>query len=114
MKQEYKDGCMNFLMDDHCDIAEMVGESLEKEIESFKELLREDIHMPEKITESTISSNTEQEIARIYSEKVKGTPMHELVELSIKADYLMKNFGYDMAAFKKAYMICRKINYKKD
>lgn len=111
MKSEHNEACMKFLMDGHYDIAELVGDSLEKEVEEFVELLRSG-NMPAKITESTIQANSNDQIAKMYAEDVKGTFAHELVELYVKIDNLMKNFGFDLDAYKKAYSIYYKDKHK--
>lgn len=111
MKEEVKNKLINFIIGDTDNMACMVYDSLEDELEDFVECVKED-HMGESITESHILNSSEETIAKMYRDKVKDTAIHELTELYIKVEMLAKSLGYDLKAHAKAYTYYRKYDKK--
>ncbi|MGL5691469.1 MAG: hypothetical protein ACRDD8_11710 [Bacteroidales bacterium] len=111
MKEEVKNKLINFIVGDTDNMACMVYDSLEDELEDFVEYIKED-NMGESVSESHILNSSEETIAKMYREKVKDTAIHELTELYVKIEMLAKSLGYDMKSQVKAYMYYRKHDKK--
>lgn len=111
MREDTKDKLVDYIVGDASNISAMVADMLCEEVDEFVECVNHDM-LGETISESTIASNSEETIAKLYKEKVKETAIHELTELYVKIEMLAKHLGYDIKSQTKAYMVYRK-HYKK-